>query len=432
LFIYKIKKHIKTLKNIKVNWSVYMNIVDLFSGAGGLTFGFYYNLINNQFVKTDNKFIFANEYAPAAAKAFSNNYPDIHMENCDIKKLDEEKVRSLISGGLNDGEEVDLIIGGPPCQSFSTVGQRIFDEKATMYEEYLRLLNIVRPKMFLFENVKGILSMKETFYETDENGEIKKKTIKNNVTGKESKRPIVSGYGRKVMDIIEEKAADIDNGFGYKIIKTVLNAVNFGVPESRERVFIIGIRNDLNIDFDWDIIDSPQVTIEEAISDLPVLAEGENIAQYDKAPQTEYQILMRGYNNQLTQHFCGNYGDKIRTVIQNIQQGQGKNDFNALIDQGVIDEKYRLTSGYANTYGRLVADRPSTTITNNMCTPSGLRCIHYSQDRALSPREGARIQSFPDWFQFYGNKDEVTKQIGNAVPPLLALRIASKIEDLLG
>lgn len=103
-----------------------------------------------------------------------------------------------------------------------------------------------------------------------------------------------------------------------------------------------------------------------------------------------------------------------------------------MIDKGIIDEKYRLTSGYANTYGRLVANQPSTTITNNLCTPSGLRCIHYGQDRALSPREGARIQSFPDGFQFYGTRTDVTKQIGNAVPPLLAIAVAQKIKATLG
>ena len=98
----------------------------------------------------------------------------------------------------------------------------------------------------------------------------------------------------------------------------------------------------------------------------------------------------------------------------------------------MVDKRYFLTSGYANTYGRLIENQPSTTITNNLCTPSGLRCIHYEQNRSLSPREGARIQSFPDWFQFYGSKADVTTQIGNAVPPLLAIAIAEKIKKFLG
>ena len=126
-----------------------MKIVDLFSGAGGLTFGFYYNLVAGNFCKTNNKFIFANENNPAAAQAFAKNFPDVNMQNIDIRDLTEDKIKSLIGD-----EQVDIIIGGPPCQSFSTVGQRQFDEKAKLYEEYLRILKIVRPKMFLFENVK--------------------------------------------------------------------------------------------------------------------------------------------------------------------------------------------------------------------------------------------------------------------------------------
>lgn len=408
-----------------------MNIIDLFSGAGGLTFGFYYDLIDGQFVRNKNNFVFANEKYPQAAKAFSENFRDIHMEICDIHELTEKKIKRLISNRLSEGEEIDLIIGGPPCQSFSTVGQRIYDDKAKLYEEYLRILNIVRPKMFLFENVKGILSMRETFYEKDENGKIKYRILENSITKKQSKRPIISGYGEKIMDIIKHKFATIDNGFGYKITDKVLNAVDYGVPENRERVFIIGIRNDLNINFDWEISKHSRISIEEAISDLPDLSEGQSIRNYTKPLVNEYQRLMRGNNTELTQHFCGKYGDKIRTVIKNVQQGQGKDDFNALIDAGLIDINYKLTSGYHNTYGRLVANQPSTTITNNMCTPSGLRCIHYKQDRSLTPREGARIQSFPDWFKFSGSRTEVTKQIGNAVPPLLAIRLSKKISALI-
>lgn len=409
-----------------------MNIIDLFSGAGGLTFGFYYDLVNGQFVRTNNRFIFANEYAPQAAKAFSENFPNIHMENCDIRDLTEDKIRKLINvSQLPEGEEVDLIIGGPPCQSFSTVGQRIYDDKAKLYEEYLRILNIVRPKMFLFENVKGILSMRETFYKKDKNGEIQYRILKNQETGKESKRPIVEGHGKKIMEIISDKFANIDDGFGYIITDRVLNAVDYGVPENRERVFIIGIRKDLNIDFDWEFVQEQPLTIEEAISDLPELTEGQSVNNYTEPAHNQYQQLMRGKNIELTQHFCGHYGDKIRTVIKNIGQGQGKDDFNALVDAGKIRADYRLTSGYHNTYGRLIANQPSTTITNNMCTPSGLRCIHYSQNRALSPREGARIQSFPDWFKFCGTRTDVTKQVGNAVPPLLAIKLAHHIAQIL-
>lgn len=410
-----------------------MNIIDLFSGAGGLTFGFYYNLIDGQFVRSDNNFIFANEYSVQAARAFVENFHDVHMENCDIRDLTEEKILNLIGeAGLPEGEEIDLIIGGPPCQSYSTVGQRVFDDKAKLYEEYLRVLKIVQPKMFLFENVKGILSMRETFYEKDEHGQIKYRTLENATTKRQSFRPIISGYGEKIIDVIKARFENIDNGFGYFVTEKVLNAVDYGVPENRERVFIVGIRKDLNINFDWEFERLPHLSIEEAISDLPELHENDSMDHYTNPAWNGYQQLMRGTNQELTQHFCGVYGDKIRTVIENVRQGQGKDDFNALVDAGEIRADYRLTSGYRNTYGRLVANQPSTTITNNMCTPSGLRCIHYGQNRALSPREGARIQSFPDWFRFCGTRTEVTKQIGNAVPPLLAMTLARKIEEVLG
>ena len=349
------------------------------------------------------------------------------MLNKDIKSLTENEIRELI------GEKsVDLIIGGPPCQSFSTVGQRMYDEKAMLYEEYLRILSIVRPKMFLFENVKGILSMKETFYKINEEGKILFQTTKNKETGRERKKPIVDHYGRYVIDIIQEKFANISYGFGYNIVKKTLNAVDFGVPENRERVFIVGIRNDLDIQWEYPSPkDSNKLTIKEAISDLPQVGEGENVSQYVSPPQNSYQELMRYNAKEITHHYCGEYGEKIRTVIKNVKQGEGKNDFNKLVESGKIDQKYKLTSGYANTYGRLIENHPCTTITNNMTTPSGLRCIHYAQNRALTPREGARIQSFPDWFQFEGDKGNVTTQIGNAVPPLLAIALAKQIDSAL-
>lgn len=405
-----------------------MRIVDLFSGAGGLTFGFYYKLENDKFEKNEeNAFVFANELDEYAAQAFKVNFPDILMINENIKLLDEKKIKQLM------GEEpVDLIIGGPPCQSFSTVGQRVFDEKATLYEEYLRILSIVKPKMFLFENVKGILSMKETFYKKNEDGSIAYKVKKNKETGKESRYPIVESYGRNIIDIIKERFENISDDLGYNISCKVLNTVNYGVPENRERVFVVGVRNDLDIKWEYPV-GNEQIrrTISEAISDLPVVLEGETVSEYDAEPQNEYQRLMRNGSTSITQHYCGKYGDKIRTVIKNVKQGQGKEDFNALVEKGLIDKKYKLTSGYVNTYGRLVEKQPSPTITNNMTAPSGLRCIHYSQNRALTPREGARIQSFPDWFEFRGGQGNVTTQIGNAVPPLMAIELSKQIEKIL-
>ena len=277
-----------------------MRIIDLFSGAGGLTFGFYYRVRNNCFVRNrKNSFVFANEFDSHAAKAFSMNFPDIKMINQDIKSLDKNKIKALVGD-----EPVDLIIGGPPCQSFSTVGQRIYDEKATMYEEYLRILGIVKPKMFLFENVKGILSMRETFYKKDEYGNVQYDITENKETHKKRKKPIILGQGRKVMDIIEEKFANINDELGYTISKKVLNAVDFGVPENRERVFIVGIRNDIKIEWDFpEVLKTSKISIKEAISDLPSVRESETVTEYSVEPQNAYQKLMRGNSKKVTSHF---------------------------------------------------------------------------------------------------------------------------------
>ena len=404
----------------------YMRIIDLFSGAGGLTFGFYYRLWKKGFVyNRKNQFVFANEFDSEAACAFLANYPNIPMLNCDIKVIDEKKIVELTKG-----IPVDIIIGGPPCQSFSTAGQRQFDDKAKLYEEYFRILEIVHPKMFLFENVKGLLSMREVFYKEDENGNIvyKSTDYPGKTSLKKRKRPVVDHYGDNIFVKITARLEHL----GYKVYYETLNAVNYGVPENRERVFIIGVDNTIHTKWIFPPKkDAPPISIMDAISDLPELAEGEQKTEYEADSQTAYQELMRSGCNQLSQHYCGIYGDKIRTVIKNVKQGQGRDDFNKLIIDGVVDEKYKLTSGYKNTYGRLVESLPCPTITNNLSTPSGLRCIHYAQNRALSPREGARIQSFPDWYSFSGGKDKVTSQIGNAVPPLLSLAMARQIESFL-
>ena len=220
---------------------------------------------------------------------------------------------------------------------------------------------------------------------------------------------------------------------GYHVHKAVLNTMEYGnVPQNRERVVVVGIRKDLNIQHPvFEVEKKDILTIKDAISDIPPIGENQEEKEYTSNPMTDYQRLMRGECKELKDHYCLSYGEKIRKVIETVGQGQGRNDFNKLVESGKIEKKYYLTSGYANTYGRLEEDKPSTTITNNLATPSGLRCIHYSQNRALTPREGARIQSFPDSFEFVGSRTDITRQIGNAVPPLLAIAMARQIEKVL-
>jgi DNA (cytosine-5)-methyltransferase 1 len=373
-----------------------MRIVDLFSGAGGLTFGFYYSLKDGKFIKNENcEIVFANEKDPSAAKAFGLNFPDIKILNCDIKVLKENTVNALIGRG-----DIDLIIGGPPCQSFTTIGKRKYDDRARLYQEYIRMLKIIRPRMFIFENVKGILSMKD-------------------------------GANHSVMDRIIARFKKINDDLGYNVVHRTLNAVEYGIPQYRERVFMVGIRNDQNISWVFPSGNKNRLTIKEAIDDMPSLKQGEEKIDYTKIAANNYQILMRGSNELLTFHRAALHSEKIQVVINNVSQGEGRFDFNRLVDQGLIDEKYRLTSGYKNTYARLISAQPCTTITHNMSTPSSLRCIHYSQNRSLTPREGARLQSCPDWFQFYGTITDVKTQIGNAVPPLLAIALQEYTQKAL-
>ena len=381
-----------------------INVIDLFSGAGGLTCGFSYKIENNSFQKTDDfKILFANEYNPHAAEAFSLNFPDITLIKGDIAKI---TIETLKESNVSLSTPVDLIIGGPPCQSYSTVGKRQYDQRAKMYKEYTRMLSIFRPAVFLFENVTGLLSMKN-----DE--------------------------GSPVIDDIKNLFNNIEDNFGYNLHTKILNAKDFGVPQNRERVFILGIRKD--IDYNW-VFPTPShgrkrnmlnyLTVSDAISDLPCVKCGEKKGVYTKDPKTEYQELMRNGSTTLHDHECGIYGEKISAVIKAVPQGKGRPYVNKLIEEGKLPKEYYLTSGYKNTYGRLWWKKPCTTITNSLGTPSALRCIHPLQNRALTTREGARIQSMPDWMRFCGSKYERNSQVGNAVPPLLAMALANEIKKI--
>ena len=379
-----------------------IRVVDLFSGAGGLTLGFKNKILNDTFVKSDDyNILFANEIDKNASDAFSLNFPQIPMLNCSITQITQNY---LVENNI-EYSDVDLVIGGPPCQSFSTVGRRQYDERAQMYKEYRRMLSFLQPKVFLFENVTGLMTMK-------------------NAVG----LPVLEDIKREFSDF-----SDFGIDLSYEIKESVMNAKHFGVPQNRERVFLVGMRRDLESEFNWEFPDAELIsedeflTLEDAIGDLPELGNGEKKEYYESNPYTFYQKLMRNNSVELTHHVNGLNGERMLKIMKTVTPGKGKNYINELVETGKLDEKYFLTSGYHNTYGKLWWDRPSSTITNNLSTPSSLRCIHPIQNRALTPREGARIQSFPDTFQFIGNKENINSQIGNAVPPLLAMAIAQKL-----
>jgi len=371
-----------------------IRVVDLFSGVGGLTFGFTHRVKDNKFVKDDSfDIIFANDYSNAASTAFSLNYPDIKMINDSIENINESYLKSK----QIDCSNIDVVIGGPPCQSYSTIGKRKDDERAKMYKEYFRLISIINPKLFVFENVVGILSFRDD-------------------------------DGNKVIDKIKTDFKAI----GYNIELKVLNAKEYGVPQNRLRVFIVGVKETLGINWSFPKNDVEHIlTVNDAINDLPPVNCGESSNKYFVDPYNDYQKLMRADSAVLSEHFARQHGERICRIIEQLGPGEKHDDINRKVREGLIPEDLYLTSGYNNSYARLWQDKPSATITNNFGTPSANRCIHPTQNRALTIREAARLQSFPDNFIFYGTITQKSTQIGNAVPPLLAIKIAEMVKKTL-
>lgn len=350
------------------------NVVDLFAGVGGLSYGF---------SKLDEfEILAANEIEKDISIAYTLNHPDVKMLNCDINDLNQEQ----LDGALG-GRKVDIVVGGPPCQSYSTVGKRRMDARANLFMQYKRVLQIIQPTAFVFENVVGILSMDH---------------------GKLFKR---------VQSEFEE--------IGYTLKFKVLDAVDFGVPQHRERVILVGFK--CNNPFEYPEAThgdgkKPYVTLKDAIGDLPVLKSGQSSNHYSYAPNNEFLEFVRQSECELSEHTAPKNGEHLIRIMQALKDGESKDD---------LPEEIRPKSGYGNTYAKLWWEKPSTTITRNFACPSSSRCIHPRDSRAMSIREGARLQSFPDDYKFYGSDGMKRLEIGNAVPPLLSQAIAKKMLEAI-
>lgn len=361
-----------------------LKVVDLFCGVGGLSYGFAHN---DAF-----EIIAANEILPNMAKAYSLNHPTVRVYAEDIKDFGAERVERDLNVRAS---EIDVIVGGPPCQAYSTVGKRLIDDpRGELFQEYYRVLKEFNPELFLFENVKGLLSMQ----------------------GGELLETIISLF----------------ESLGYKVQYKLLNAADFGAPQIRERVIIIGSK--LRSHFLYPLPthcshkEAPDLfrnglklhlTLEEAISDLPFIKSGEECFEYGSEPQNEFQTMMRlNAPEKLMDHNSPNNNAKLVKIMELLPDGGTPED---------LPEELRPTSGFKNTYCRLWWNRPSTTITRNLSTPSSSRCIHPKAPRPLTTREGARIQCFPDSYQFYGSRSDRNLQIGNAVPTFLSNALAGAI-----
>lgn len=351
-------------------------VMDLFAGVGGLSYGFD--------SMDEYEILVANEHDADIAAAYSLNHPDVEMINCDIRDLTEERISEAL-----DGRAVDLIVGGPPCQSYSTAGKRQMDGRASLFMEYRRILQIVQPTAFVFENVTGILSMD----------------------------------GNRLF----AKVQDEFRGLGYEVRHQVLDAADYGVPQHRKRVILVGFRSINPFEFPEPTHGEgrahPHVTVGDALGDLPPIKSGESASHYDKEPDNEFlQFVRRDAGDVVTEHSAPNNGARLVRIMETLKDGQDKFD---------LPEEIRPKGGFRNTYAKLWWDRPSVTVTRNFSTPSSARCIHPRDSRALSIREGARLQSFPDSYEFCGSASKKRLEIGNAVPPLLSCAIARRMRDAL-
>ena len=347
------------------------NIIDLFAGVGGLSYGF---SILPQF-----NIIAANEIEKDISIAYTLNHPNVEMLNCDINNLTGDILKKVLKR-----KKVDIVVGGPPCQSYSTLGKRQNDERANLFMQYKRILKILQPKAFVFENVTGLLSMNE------------------------------GNLFKQVQTEFEE--------LGYDLKHEVLDAVNYGVPQHRERVILVGIKGENNFVYPSPTHGEglkPYVTLKDAIGDLPVLSCGEKSNIYAADAANDFLKFVRKNSSvYVEEHKAPKNGEHLIKIMQTLKDGQSKND---------LPEDIRPKSGYGNTYAKLWWDKPSTTITRNFACPSSSRCIHPRDSRAMSIREGARLQSFPDDYKFYGSDGMKRLEIGNAVPPLLSIAIAKQL-----
>jgi len=355
-----------------------LKVIDLFSGAGGLSQGFR---------DAGCDIISAVEINKNLSQTFRNNFKKTKIFEEDISKV---KSKDLL---VNESK-VDIVIGGPPCQGFSMSGKRIRgngiflnDKRNKLFKEFVRIINDLKPKIFLMENVPGIL----------------------NIFQGKTKNQILS----------------IFESIGYDAKVKVLLAADYGVPQLRKRAFFIG--NNLGIDPEFLFppkINKDYITVEDAIFDLPFIKSGQGEFEtiYKKKPSTEYQKKMRAGVKKLYNHISTKHDDKIINIIKMLKEGEGRNN---------LPKKFQTKSIHSGSYMRIIKNKPSYTITTRFDTPPVGRDTHPIADRALTAREAARLQSFPDDFIFIGKRTHIGIQIGNAVPPLLAYEIAKNLKNRL-
>ncbi len=359
-------------------------VIDLFCGAGGLSEGFSqagYNVLAG------------NDFFEAAGQTFANTHHEAKFFGGPIQAISAEDF--LRTTGLKKGE-LTCLAGGPPCQAFSVYNHKrgMHDARASLFREYLRLVEGLHPEWVVMENVTGILS---------------------------------AGNGQAVQAIIESLEA-----LGYGVEYRTLKAEEYGVPQERRRVVFLGNRIGAPIIWPEQTHGKgmlPFTTVTEAISDLPILANGEDPKcplPYRTEPSSYLQHQLRANTTMVTNHAAPRLASINIDRMKHIPEGGSWRDVPFdLLPEGM---KRARRCDHTKRYGRLRRNGLASTILTK-CDLHWGAYIHPEQDRTLTVREAARLQSFPDSFEFSGSRTEQYVQVGNAVPPLLGRKIAEAITE---
>lgn len=362
-------------------------VIDLFSGAGGLSEGFRHAGFH---------VLAGNDFDQYAAETYKATHPEATFVPGPIQEISGSDF--LTAANLRRGE-LHCLVGGPPCQAFSVYNHQrgMHDERSGLFKEYLRIVKDIYPEWVVMENVTGMISVED---------------------------------GKAVSEI-KKGLGEI----GYTDIETrVLKAEEYGVPQERRRLVFLANRKGKKISWPaitHDGIKKPYVTIGDALLDLPELenGEGEEIQDYPFPlnESTAYQRLMRVGSKKVLNHVAPTLSKINIERMQYIPQGGSWRDLPIeLLPAGMKQAK---RSDHTKRYGRMKIDGQSCTILTK-CDIHWGAFIHPTQNRSITVREAARIQSFPDKFVFLGPKTEQYRQVGNAVPPLLAKAVAKHILEI--
>jgi len=362
-----------------------LSAIDLFCGCGGISCGLRmagFDVVAG--VDVEKKYM----------ATFSHNFPKAKSIEMDLSKVHPNDFMELL--GIRPGE-ITLIAGGPPCQGFSKNVPRklryLEDPKNLLIKTFLDYCEVLKPLLVLVENVA---EMKNGFDEA---------------------------YSDEILYRLTEE--------GYKVTHAVLNAIDYGVPQRRRRAFFLANRCGVELKVpssthakpasQMSLLSLPSyVKVWDAIGDLPSLRHGEGqiLSEYSSRPFSDYQRQMRASQARVANHIARHLQPKQYERLASLQPGQSHKD---------LPTHLQVRGGYSGAYGRLTKDMLAPTITRWVFHPGSGRWGHPVDARVLSIREVARIQSFPDSFEFVGSYSQQAGQLGNAVPPLLAERIAESM-----